>query len=149
MNFLIINLIILFFSRIDFDPYCNSNNSTDLIFEEYSYLVKPLKNKELIPTMRLVNTFDEKIVTDFILQEVISGEDFSGTTNNNSKFLIDLDQNIKHVEETIPNLIFSRNKKIAILWLNYLKEVQQEANYKVKDFLEISDLKLTRMMTKK
>lgn len=99
--------------------------------------------------MRLVNTFDEKIVTDFILQEVISGEDFSGTTNNNSKFLIDLDQNIKHVEETIPNLIFSRNKKIAILWLNYLKEVQQEANYKVKDFLEISDLKLTRMMTKK
>lgn len=147
-NFLIINLIVLCFLRINFDPYSQSNGGTDLIYQEYSYLIKPLKSKELIPTYRTINIYNDKISTDFLLQEVISGKEAAGSTKNNPKFIFNLEENIRYIEEATTKLVFNRNKEIAGLWLNYLKEVQRETNYKVKDIFELEDLKPTKMFSK-
>ncbi|GGF28076.1 hypothetical protein [Flavobacterium limi] len=147
-NFLIVNLIILCFLRINFDPYSQPYGDTDLIYQEYSNLVKPLNNKELIPTYRTINNYNDKISTDFLLQEVISGKDASGSTKNNDKFIFNIEENIKHIQEATTKLAFNRNREIAYVWLNYLKEVQRETNYKVKDIFELEDLKPTKMFSK-
>lgn len=147
-NLLIINLLVLCFLRINFDPYSDSSGDSDLIYQEYADLIKPLNSKELIPTYRVFNEYNNKITTDFFLQEVISGKEASGSTTNNPKFLINLQENIKHIEETLPKITFNRNKKIAHLWMDYLKEVQREVNYKVKDIFELEALKPTKMFSR-
>lgn len=149
VNYLLLNLIYFVFVRIDNDPYSVKNFDTyDPVYEEYTELVKPLKTKESIPTIRFVSAIDGKIDTHFGTQDIIK-EDVSSSNNSlEKKYLETLEFDIKHIIGSSKTLQFKRNKIIAGYWLKYYNDIKEEAKYKIMDEEEIQKLQLRRLPIK-
>jgi len=149
VNYLLLNLIYFAFVSIDNDPYSSGNfDSYDVIYEEYSTLVKPLKTKESIPTVRYITVFDGKIETHFGTQNII--KEYVSSSNNSleKKYLETLEFDINHIIESSKTLKFKRNKVIADYWLKYYNDIKEEAKYKIYDEEEIQKLQLKRLPIK-
>ncbi|QVY66909.1 hypothetical protein [Polaribacter sp. Q13] len=150
VSYLVLNLFYFAFVRINIDPYSNSRFSQkDPIYAEYYGLVNPLKNKEIIPSLRFVSVIDDEIKTTFGVQETITEKESTGTTDDNELYIEILNDNIKHIKTTQPNLKFKRNQEIALTWLDYFKAIKREVNFKIKDTAQIKEMGLTHMKTYK
>ena len=143
VNYLIINIIFFGFQRMNVDPYsANGFLQNDPIYTEYSNLVKPLTPKEKIPVFRFITTFDEKVTTYYGIQETIDDTTATSSTEENELYERNINENIDHIEKTIPNLNFLRNKEIASGWLKYYKQIKKETEFKFKDTAQVNALKL-------
>ncbi len=150
ISYLILNLFYFIFVRINADPYSNNNFvQKDPIYLEYYNLVNPLKNKEIIPSYRFVTVIDDKIQTEFGVQEIISDKSSTGSTDDNELYIETLNNNIEHIKSAQPNLKFVRNQEIALTWLDYYKAIKREVDFKVKDTSQITEMNLTHIKTYK
>jgi hypothetical protein len=143
VNYLILNLLYFGFKQIDVDPYSYGNfNQTDPIYLEYSELVKPLKDKEILPTNHIVTVYKDNIETYFSLSEIIMDTISQYNDQLNSDFLISLDENILHLKEKSENLKFHRNQYASALWLEYFYDIKTEVEFKYNNISQISELNL-------
>lgn len=143
VSYLILNLLYFGFQRINIDPYANVNfNEIDPIYSEYYQLIKPIKNKDIIPTNRFVFVFNNKIETYFSLSNIITDSVSRSTNQLNVDYLKQLDKNILHLKEQSANLSFLRNKNASSLWLEYFYDIKSEAEFKFSDTSQISELNL-------
>lgn len=143
VNYLVVNLLFFSFARINNDPYSSDNfEEYDPIFQEYAALTKPLKNKEIVPTTRFISVFKNKIETHFGTQDVIKGKASQSNDFLEKQYLKDLNDNIRHLNESSPQIKFTRNKIIATYWQKYYHDIKEEVDYKVINQSQIDELKL-------
>lgn len=148
-NYLIINLIYFAFERVNTDPYSNENfDIYDPIYTEYSNLVKPLENKELIPTSRTVTIFNDKLDTHFGTQDIIRDKQSNSSNEAEKLYLKSIEENISHIKEFSKTIKFNRNREISEVWLKYFNDIKDEAEFKVKDFDEVKKLKMNELPIK-
>lgn len=141
--YLVINLFYFSFERINVDPYSTNNLSeNDPIYQEYAMLVKPLKYKEKIPTTRFIMIYANKIHTFFGTQDIVTEYSSRGEDELNALYIKSVTENISHIEKVSEKLQFQRNKDISIVWLEYFKDIKFEAEFKIKDTLQIKELGL-------
>lgn len=152
INYLLLNFIFFCFERINRDPYSQTNvitslNIEDPIYDEYKRLVKSIKNKEKLPTIRMIAVYKDDIKTYFCLQDVVKENISSSNDKEERIYLQAIASNLEHIKEYSITMKFRRNQTVSELWTEYFNHIKEEAEYKVESLDEIEKLKMKQLST--
>lgn len=144
VNYLILNISVFVVEQISFDKFA-PNPTLDPIFTEYVDNFDAIQEKENIPTLYFVSSYNNKIYPSVGTQNVIVDSMGHSGTNKDLKYKSDVIENIKMLTTKVETLNHFRNRQIFQSWLNYYTKINGVLDPKFEDEQELIDKKFTRI----